>query len=111
MFEADRLPAPDEMGFMFHPDLPDTGEGESVAIPLETLGFESACVSMEDDATEDVVDAWWIHDDFTAPLRWTPTQPDGAGWLLAAKYDTEAGPYALFVRPNLSLSGKTPDNT
>jgi len=106
MFEADRLPPPDEMGFFYHPDLPDTDD-ESVGPPLEAIGFEYACVCMEDDAPEDVADAWFHGEDHTAPLRWTPTPPKGDGWLLAAKYDTEDGPYALFVKPNTALSGPT----
>lgn len=29
---------------------------------------------------------------------WTPSRPEGEGWLLAAIYDTEDGPVALYVR-------------
>lgn len=100
MFEPEKLPAPDEMGFFYHPDLPDTGEDESIVPPLEAMGFEAAFIAMDYDAPEEVTDAWYEQDDMAAPSRWTPTPPTGDGWLLAAKYDTESGPHAIFVRPN-----------
>lgn len=99
MFAPERLPQPDEMGFFCHPDVPDDEEVD-VRPLITALGYETAFVGMDYDAPEDLVDAWYEEQDMTAPSRWSPTPPDGDGWTLAAKYDTESGPYAMFVRPN-----------
>ena len=65
----------------------------------KALGFDAAAVAMEDDAPE-LSDDWSGSEDITAPARWAPTPPAGEGWMLVAKYDTEDGPHAMFVRPN-----------
>lgn len=99
MFEATRLPPPDENGFFCHPDVPGEDEGDDVHALCAGLGFDAAAVDMESDAPE-LSDAWHDAEDMTAAARWTPTPPEGAGWMLVAKYDTEDGPQAMFVRPN-----------
>ena len=98
MFEVTRLPAPDDMGFFYHPDIPGEDEGDDVRALCKELGFEVAGVEMESDAPE-LSDAWHEDEDMTAPTRWTPTPPAGDGWILVAKGDTEDGPSAMFVRP------------
>lgn len=49
------------------------------------------------------MDEWFEAEDMTAPTKWTLTPPAGNGWQLVAKYDTEDGPAAMFVRPNAGL--------
>jgi len=99
LFDPAKLPQPDDMGFFYHPDLPDTEEDEPITGPLAAIHHEAAFVAFEHDVDESLCEAWFHEGDTTAPLRWTPTKPAGDCWLLAAKYDTEDGPYALFVRP------------
>lgn len=96
MFEPEKLPVPDEMGFFLHPDIPV----DDVKQRCKALGFGVSAVDMESDAPE-LSDAWHVDEDMTAPTRWTPTPPAGEGWILVAKYDTEDGPCALFVTPNV----------
>ncbi len=98
LFDASMLPAPDEMGFFYHPDLPDTGEDESILPHLQSMGFEASFLFMEHDAQQELNDAWYDGEQ-SAPTKWVPSVPEGEGWLLAAKYDTEDGPCAMFVRP------------
>ena len=98
MFEAIRLPAPDDMGFFFHPDIPGEDESDDVRQLCADLGYDVVPVSMEDDEPE-LYDAWVFDEDTTAPTRWTPTPPAGDGWILVSVYDTEDGPCAMFVRP------------
>lgn len=100
MFEPEKLPAPDEMGFFFHPDIPGEDENDDVRGLCKELGFDTAFVAMDGDAPQDLVDAYFENEETTATTRWTPTMPGGDGWMLAAKYDTEEGPYAMFVRPD-----------
>ena len=102
MFEPEKLPAPDEMGFFFHPDIPGEDESDDVRALCLALGFDAAGVAMEDDAPA-LSDEWAEAEDMTAPTRWTPTPPNGDGWTLVAKYDTEDGPAAMFVRPNVEV--------
>lgn len=97
MFEPEKLPAPDEMGFFLHPDIPGGGEGDDVRALCDAVGFTVNAISMEIDAPE-LCDAWF-DEDMTAPTRWAPTPPNGVGWMLVAKYDTEEGPCVLFVQP------------
>lgn len=100
MFEPERLPQPDGQGFFSHPDIPDTGETAGPLIgALREAGFETEFVAMFGDAPEALCDAYSESTDLTAPSRWTPTPPQGWHWHLVAKYDTEDGPYAMFVRP------------
>ncbi len=105
MFAPERLPQPDEMGFFCHPDVPEDEEADLRPL-IAALGYETAFVGMDDDAPEDVVDAWYEEQDMSAPNRWSPTPPNGDGWRLTAKYDTESGPYAMFVRPNAADKGR-----
>jgi hypothetical protein len=98
MFEEIRTPTPDEYGFFCHPDVPGEEESDDVRALCNALGFDAAAVDMESDAPE-LSDSWHENDDMTAPTRWTPTPPAGYGWILVAKYDTEDGPGAMFVRP------------
>lgn len=98
MFEPKNLPPPDENGFFLHPDIPDTEEGESLRARCAALGFDCSFVSLDADAPEELVDAYFEEALTDAAARWTPTPPAGEGWQLVAKFDHEDGPYAMFVR-------------
>lgn len=105
-FDPARLPAPDEIGFFMHPDVPGDDESDDVATMIREMGFEFSLVDFDSDGDEDDVHAWWFaHDGLTnedmksCMDRWNPTPPDGEGWILVSKHDTEDGPHALFVRP------------
>ncbi|MFA6204169.1 MAG: hypothetical protein WC710_13415 [Gallionella sp.] len=92
MFELDRLPKPDEYGFFCHPDVPGEEESDDVPALCADAGWECSLVS-----GDDIVDEGSCEYDAT---KWTPEAPAGDGWLLVAVYDTEDGPYAMFVKPN-----------
>lgn len=95
-FDPDLLPPRDEYGFTSHPDMPEWGENEDGTPLLAALGYESAFVSMESESEE--LSEAYCEGDNTACAKWTPTSP-GPAWRLAAIYDTEDGPCALFLRP------------
>lgn len=97
-FEASRLPARDADGHVQHPDMDGIGWDEFDMGPqLRALGWESKTVCFETDASHEDQERY---DEGNSPdcSYWTPSRPEGAGWLLAAIYDTEDGPVALFVR-------------
>jgi hypothetical protein len=98
MFEPEKLPAPDEAGFFFHPDIPGESEDDDVSQLCREQGYEAAAVSMDADAP-DLADCYFENEDGDAVNRWQPTGPVGGGWQIVAKYDTEDGPCAMFVRP------------
>jgi hypothetical protein len=98
MFEPEKLPQPDEYGYFFHPDIPGEEESDDVRAMLRKLGYRAAVVQFEYDAPDEVCDDYYEREDQTAVGRWKPTVPDGDGWQLVAKYDTEDGPCALFVQ-------------
>lgn len=99
LFHPSRLPAPDEMGFFVHPDVPGEDESDDVAGMLAALGYEWSIVDFADDATGGQVDMWYASMSRDIVIQWTPSHPPGEGWILAAKTDTENGLVALFVRP------------
>jgi hypothetical protein len=97
-FEAARMPGRDENGHVYHPDMEGIGFDEFDMGPqLRALGWLSATCSFESDADEAARDSY---SESCSPdcSYWTPTPPDGEGWLLAAIYETEDGPVALYVR-------------
>lgn len=87
----------DEEGYWTHPALPILDEDASISWFLQAFGIESSFVAMEAGADSDLLDRYFYGDN-EACAAWTPTTPNGAGWLLLAIYDTESGPYALFAR-------------
>lgn len=97
MFERNKLPQPDEMGFFFHPDIPGEEESDNVEALCKELGFDAAVVAMDDDNEQ--LSSAWQDGDLMAAINWVPTPPKGDGWILVAKADTEDGPCAMFVRP------------
>lgn len=97
-FDPARLPARDQDGHMQHPDMDGIGWDEfDVGPQLRALGWLSKTVSFESDATSEQRQRY-SESDCPSCLHWTPTPPLGNGWLMAAIYDTENGPVALFVR-------------
>lgn len=104
-FEAARLPARDENGHVQHPDMEGIGWDEFDMQPqLRAIGWASTAVSFESDASDE---AQARYDEGNSPdcSYWTPSRPAGDGWLLAAIYDTEDGPVAMFVRRAEGVGG------
>ena len=106
-FDPARFPEPDELGFFMHPDVPGEEESDDVPALLREMGFRYSFASFEHDGDKDDVNSWWFAEDQLAPAemkaimeRWSPPSPDDSGWILVAKFDTESGPYALFVLPD-----------
>lgn len=104
LFNPARLPPRDENGMTFHPDLdnerwehPELGEEYLSAEALRDAGFESRQVAFEYDAPEALRDRYYEGDDPDVSA-WEPTSPEGEGWALVGIWDTEDGPYAMFVR-------------
>ncbi|MFL9611052.1 hypothetical protein ACKF11_13275 [Methylobacillus sp. Pita2] len=85
-------------------------EGDASVKPwLEARGLEGKFVSFCDDIDEEseLGIAYIEHSDVSA---WIPEAPDGGQdgkWTLASIYDHENGPYALFIRSNLSFPAET----
>lgn len=97
-FAHERLPARDTYGMVFHPDMEGIGDDEYPLGPqFRAIGWETQTLCLDDDDTidKDRKDAHFDkgEGDFSF---WTPHVP--LGHLLAAMYDTEDGPVALFVR-------------
>lgn len=90
----------DEDGYWMHPGLPwdDIPEDADCTPWISKWGFVPAFVSMEFDAADELMDRYMAQNSADCSY-WTPTQPEGDDWFLAAIYDTEEGPYAMFLRP------------
>ena len=102
-FDHARMPPRDADGWALHPDvdlvLEERDDDEDQALDMGKLaaaGFEARFVSFEDDADDEVQDAYYKRDEGTS--LWKPTVPEGNGWQLVGVYDTECSPYAMFVR-------------
>lgn len=85
----------DEQGWLTHPELPLCDEDVRVDRFLKAFGIESAFISMESDVDAESYEQYHERVDCSA---WTPTPPDGEGWVLLEIYDTEDSPHALFAR-------------
>lgn len=100
LFDQVRLPAPDQYGFFSHPDLDrvlatedELTQDEVIAKVLERH-WESQFVSGEDLVNEETLEY---------DVRgWKPEPPAGDGWRIISVFDTEDGPYAMFVRPRVN---------
>ncbi len=84
------------MGFTYHPDIPEGDDEKPITPHLWAIGWDGKFVSAESDMSIEAYDKAVDSMNF---LDWTPSRPEGDGWKLAAIYDTEDGPYALFVKP------------
>jgi hypothetical protein len=103
-FDAARLPARDADGSVMHPDMDGIGEEEyPFNAQLRAIGWNSIVIGLDDDPAvpRERKDAHFPgHSSDGTFDWWTPSAPgDGSGeWLLAAIYDTEEGPVALYVK-------------
>jgi hypothetical protein len=112
-FHDVRKEEPDQFGWFMHPDLyifhteyngvtPES-PGEEGYISdrlLNAFGFESEMVLMEDDLDrEDPFSVAYFEGGEADITDWNPSAPQGDGWKLVGKWDSEDGPVALFVRP------------
>lgn len=64
-------------------------------------GFETRVIAMDDD-DEDM--ERWFNGDAEVLENWIP--PAQEGWTLAAKFDNEDGPTAIFIKPSAVLAEK-----
>ncbi len=97
LYAPERAPNRDEYGCFYHPDIPswDDEREESIAPLLKAQGFDLQCVpgDFSDEAMEEGGERYWQE-----MREWNP-EPEGDGWRLVAIYDTEDGPYSMFVKP------------
>ena len=96
LFDPARLPPPDDMGMFYHPDIPhdhdnDPEDCSVIAEQLKQRGWELSVQVGDDFVNEETCE----YD----MAKWEPPAPAGESWQLVAKYDTEDGPAAMFVRP------------
>lgn len=102
-FDPDRLPPPNALGEFIHPDVPGRREGDNIVALCLQMGFYSVFVRFGDDAPAPLRDAYFRHSDNGVIAQWSPTPPTlMPAWQLVAKYDSDLGPYAMFVRPFFS---------
>lgn len=103
LFSSHRLPSRGVDGFLHHPDLDliyqlvgVDDEGEAADKFIKDLGYEAINVWLESDNDE----LYERYGDSGEPecAYWTPSVPDGEGWLLVCITDTEDGPVACYVR-------------
>ena len=94
---APRAIVRDENGWLTHPAFPACDEDVRADLFLDAFGIESAFVSMESEVDSDAYERNLESGNFNCSW-WVPTMPAGGGWQLLEIFDTEEGPYALFVR-------------
>lgn len=99
---ADRLLAPREIvrdtsGWLTHPAMPICDEGVRYDTFLSAFGLQVQFRAMDGDATAEDVERYFDQGDADCS-SWSPTPPEGDGWMLLEIYDTEDGPHAVFAR-------------
>lgn len=90
----------DENGFWYHPDIPwdRVPEEQSPAPYLNFAGYETHWSEMYDELSNEENDQY-ANSNSPDVSFWAPKVPAGPEWFLAAIYDTEDGPVALWIRP------------
>ncbi len=94
----------DSDGFWTHPDYPEWDEctlTETIDGWFQEQGIERSLVLFEDDAPEDLTDAWQATGEADC-AKWEPTVPKGGGWFVLSIHDTESGPACIWVRREAS---------
>ncbi len=99
LFAADKMPDRNSDGMVWHPDLPEGTEDESIAPYLWAMGYDASFTDFDGDAPQDLQEAFENELDISGLGKWSPSSPAGGGWRLAAIYDTEDGPTSMWVRP------------
>ncbi|HDR9046240.1 TPA: hypothetical protein QDA94_000431 [Burkholderia vietnamiensis] len=87
----------DEDGMLSHPAIPYLDEDVNYETFFAAFGIEAAFIHMEGDVDCDTYDRYFASSSPDCSM-WTPSTPQGDGWLLLEIYDTEDGPVALYVR-------------
>ncbi len=102
---TDRLLAPREIvrdadGWLSHPAMPICDEGVRYDKFLSAFGMQAHFCAMDGDAPPDAVERYFNGEGAEQGncRSWTPTPPEGDGWVLLEIYDTEDGPHAVFAR-------------
>ncbi|MDR3381774.1 hypothetical protein [Cupriavidus basilensis] len=85
-------------GLLMHPGLPVWDEDVRADLFLAAFGLESEFVGMESDCKDQALLDRYFEQGDPDCSGWTPTPPQGDGWMLLEIYDTEDGPYAMFAR-------------
>ncbi len=104
-FDPQRLPGPNEWGLFMHPDVPCADDEKGLDLAINAMGFESIQLRFDCDAKHENYLRWFGSSSYHTEESmkeimdaWNPTCPDGDGWILAGKFDTDDEPVALFVR-------------
>jgi hypothetical protein len=63
-------------------------------------GFDIKIVVLDEENGEDHMERWFEGDEKVLE-EWQPVAPEG--WTLAAKFDNEDGPMAIFIKPSEEL--------
>jgi len=96
----------DENGYWSNPALPVTDESVRMKPLAQALGLELTWVDAENQANDATMEAMSHAGTISA---WTPTSPEGNGWVPLSIHDTEDGPVAMYVRRPTSAGGPPSD--
>jgi|HubBroStandDraft_1064217.scaffolds.fasta_scaffold67623_2 hypothetical protein len=89
----------DANGMWLHPAIPwnRTEEDTDLTPFIRGLGYEPRFQTLAQDAPDDIVERYADSNEQDCSY-WTPIKPEG-DWFLAAIFDTEDGPAALWIKP------------
>jgi hypothetical protein len=103
LFDPARMPERDEEGMCCHPDLigdqwnMDDNEEAYDRIKFAEAGYEIDFIWFEHDGTDEQHERFM--EDGCDVSFWTPSVPQGDGWLFCGIWDSEDMPLAFYVRP------------
>lgn len=66
---------------------------------IKAWGYEGCWNFLSDDHNAPALYKRYVDSEEADCSYWDPTAPEGDGWFLAAIFDTESGPCALWFRP------------
>jgi hypothetical protein len=108
LFDPARMPARDENGWVSHPDLdqPRWNKDEELlnVQAFVDAGYDVHFTMMEYDLTDDHPTYHAYYEGDSSDLSgWEPSKPEGEGWWLIAIYDSEDGPWAMYIRHHVEV--------
>jgi hypothetical protein len=102
----------DKSGMWLHPAFPwnIVKEDTDIRPDLKKWGYKGCFRTLDNDAPDEIVERYAKSNDPDCSY-WTPTKPDGDGWILGAIYDTEDSPVALWLKPSNGAAHRQPPIT
>lgn len=89
----------DDLGHWTHSAWPQDGEENAIPVTwFADQGLELAITYFENDAPDEMTEAYYENGQPELCREWQPSKPDGEGWFVFSIHETDDGPICVWVR-------------